>query len=379
MKLCHLLDIDLLEDHITNKLVTVQRHPTLPLRILNYSHLAQHENKWGDGTIDYCRGLIVDDNDLVIARPFKKFHNFQTPGIPETLEENLPKTIPTITKKLDGSLGIYWYYNGQEGIATRGSFTSPQALWATKWYHEHMKIRHGHGYGMKVEWAIDTTPLFEIIYPENRIVVRYDFEGLVLLGMVDIGQGFEWDYNSVLDAAMFNNFRITERLNKPLEQLKEANIENEEGYVLTYFNRNAPPLKIKIKMADYVRLHKIVTGMNARSVWELLSTGKDFENLSEMPEPFQKWMNSWVDKLVTEYNQIFHQAYELYKQCPTVDTEVEPYRDYRKRFALWVQKEAPKQYHSLLFAMLDNQDPSPVIWKMIKPRGDDQTFRTESE
>ena len=39
-----------------------------------------------------------------------------------------------------------------------------------------------------------TTPLFEIIYPENRIVVKYDFEGLVMIGIVDIQTGYERNY-----------------------------------------------------------------------------------------------------------------------------------------------------------------------------------------
>jgi RNA ligase len=255
-------------------------------------------------------------------------------------------------------------------------------VWATKWYHEHMEIRHGHGFGMNVEWAVDTTPLFEIIYPENRIVVDYDFEGLVLLGMVNIEKGFEWDYNSVLDAAMFNNFRITEKLEGlPLSLLKEMNVENEEGYVLTYFNRDAPPLKIKIKMANYVFLHKIVTGMNARSVWELLSTGKDIDAFKNTPEPFQKWLKCWVKELTKQYNAIWDIVQETFSRRPNSDIDPElfkQYREFRKWFALFVRNE-PKKYHSALFALIDNQDVSPVIWKMIKPRGDDQSFRTEGE
>ena len=141
MKLNQLLDIELLNKHRAAGFVGVQFHPTLPLRIYNYTHLAQYDGKaWGDGTIDYCRGLIVDNEDEIIARPFKKFHNLNTANIPETCEENLPAQEPIVSAKLYGSLGIYYWYDGQEGIATRGSFTSPQAVWATNWYKERQKI-----------------------------------------------------------------------------------------------------------------------------------------------------------------------------------------------------------------------------------------------
>ena len=43
---------------------------------------------------------------------------------------------------------------------------------------------------------------------------------------------------------------------------------------------NGAAVKVKVKMADYLRLHKIITGMNARSVWELLSSGKGTEDSS---------------------------------------------------------------------------------------------------
>ena len=100
MKLNQLLDMELLNKHRAAGFVGVQFHPTLPLRIYNYTHLAQYDGKaWGDGTIDYCRGLIVDNEDEIIARPFKKFHNLNTASIPETCEENLPTDHPHIIEK----------------------------------------------------------------------------------------------------------------------------------------------------------------------------------------------------------------------------------------------------------------------------------------
>ena len=378
MKLDSLLDKDELSRLLTEGLVGVQHHPTLPLRIFNYTQRAQYAGQWG-GAIDYCRGLIVDDKDNVIERPFKKFFNLNTSSIPETMEANLPQSKPIITTKMDGSLGIYWYYDGHEGIATRGSFTSPQALWATDWYMKHRKIQHGDGYGGTVEWPIETTTLFEIIYPENRIVVKYDFEGLVVLGMVDIEKGFEWAYEDFSFHAQFNQFRVTKKIDGvSLMKLKEANIENEEGYVLTYLKRDAPPLKVKVKMADYLRLHKIVTGMNARSVWELLSSDTNMSQFEHTPEHFKKWYFFWRDKLLQEYDDVLFDAVRFWRNRPKRSAE-DTDRSYRAVFAQYVRTFAPEPLRGVLFAMLDNKNIDPIVWKIVKPRGDDATFRTEGE
>lgn len=55
MKLKHLLDRDLLVKHMEEGFVSRQEHPFLPLAIYNYTHKAQYEPRWGDGTIDQCR------------------------------------------------------------------------------------------------------------------------------------------------------------------------------------------------------------------------------------------------------------------------------------------------------------------------------------
>ena len=286
MRLYDLVDPILLFDHVEKGFVSVQRHPTLPLFIYNYTQKATFENVWGDGTIDYCRGLIVCNSGdrcyEIISRPFKKFHNLNTTSIPETLEENLPNTTPTITAKLDGSLGILWQFEGEYGIATRGSFTSPQATWATTLLKERVKGLVPHRYhSTNLPTNSDSTYLFEIIYNDNRIVVDYPFEDIVLIGLVNKETGEEACYETVVAVAASRGFRCVEQITgRSIHDCKADNIPNHEGYVISYDRLGTDPLKVKIKMEDYVRLHKIVTGMNPRSIWEKLSTGQDIDQLS---------------------------------------------------------------------------------------------------
>jgi RNA ligase len=159
--------LDLLNKYFDEGLVVKQTHPTLPLTIWNYSLKTQYDNLWDEVTLQ-ARGLVTDENGNVVARTFKKFFNLEEKKFTPTSDFD-------VYEKMDGSLGIFFYYEGGWIMATRGSFTSDQAV---------------KGYEMMFKYDFTSlhknyTYLFEIIYPENRIVVQYDFEDLVLLGMIE--------------------------------------------------------------------------------------------------------------------------------------------------------------------------------------------------
>lgn len=375
MKLYELVNQELLSKHLNEGFVSVKTHPELPLRIYNYTHQAQyaHPMMWGDDTIDYCRGLIVDNQDEIISRPFKKFHNFQTAGIPETFPENFPNVEPIITKKYDGSLGIYYKFENFEGIATRGSFTSEQAIWATKWYQEHFSSK-------PAIWIPNYTPLFEIVYPENRIVVDYDFSGLVLLALVNNRTGAELPQRKLEVGGRYNGVRTVEFIQgKSIEELLALDNKNEEGFVVSYPTEphklfEGEPVKVKIKMADYCRLHRIVTGLNPRAIWESVSDpNANAIDVSELPLPVQDWVGKWIAKLQAEFDQIEQDARIVYTNRP-IQT-VTDQKFYRKECAMYMLSLKDKQHlKGLFFMQLDDKDITRAIWDMIEPKADDRSF-----
>src|SRR5882757_9645331 len=94
---------DLAEFHkaVDDRYVRVQEHPTLPFFIANYTEQAQYDKYWTPVTRQ-CRGLIFDENDNVISRPYPKFFNYG-----DELAGQLDLDAPAfMTDKLDGSLGI---------------------------------------------------------------------------------------------------------------------------------------------------------------------------------------------------------------------------------------------------------------------------------
>ena len=377
MKLQELLDIKRLDWLRDNRFVSMQSHPSLPLRIYNYTHVAQYDSKiWGDGTIDYCRGLIADDENNIIARPFMKFWNLNTIFIPESQEANLPKTTPTITEKLDGSLGILWRYKSEYGVASRGSFTSPQAQWATNWLKEGIdkQILGIPPDGSPYTW------LFEIIYDANRIVLKYSREELVLLARIDEETGAECNHEVTREVGIRHGFSVARQIrNKNIYDLLLENKKNEEGYVVTYSRGDKmPPLKVKIKFEDYCRIHKVVTGMNPRGIWELLKANKGLENLESYPEHFEKWLRGWGSKLMTQFQSLSTDLYKIFEDKPEALDDGDT-RQYRKDCALYFQSFNRPELTGAFFLLLDGKDPSEKLWDLVEPRGDDKSFREGDE
>ncbi len=106
MQLDRLLDMTKLAWLVDNGFVNKNTHPLLPLDIYNYTHRAQFDGDWNDGVLKHCRGLIVDHDGYIVARPFAKFHNLNTASIPETMMANLPPVAPLITESLTFMPGV---------------------------------------------------------------------------------------------------------------------------------------------------------------------------------------------------------------------------------------------------------------------------------
>ena len=363
-KLSEIMNIETLESLISEGYISRKYHKEFPLAILNYTHRAQYEPNlvWGE-EMSWSRGLIYNTETFeIVSTPFKKFWNFSDSRHPETLEENLPSDIPLITTKMDGSLIILYTWEGQNYCATRGSFESDQAKWATNWLQtNYPRLEPIKGY----------TLLFECIYNENRIVISYDFEGLIVLGAVSNETGTELSRSNLKSYCTAMGLTLVKDHRKDLLTCKSEDISNEEGYVATYANG----LKIKIKFENYCQLHRIVTGLNPRSIWELKRDGKytqitDWLLDPKMPEEFKSWLEKWNKQLCIDYEDILLKAETIFSSTPKNLS--------RKETALFFLNEDNKKYAKLLFALLDGHSIAPLILKMIEPKATD-TFRADGE
>jgi RNA ligase len=384
-----------LEKYYQDGLLLKQTHPKYDLTIWNYSPKVQYERLWDEITIQ-CRGLVTNSNGEIVARPFKKFFNY---------EEHKPEEIPNenfeVYEKMDGSLGILFYYEeeltderryniwfnnnyetgmerffdpnnlpdfdnpyyeptpktkGEWIIATRGSFTSPQSIKGRELLEKYDYNR----------LAKDYTYLFEIIYPENRIVCNYDFEDLILLGMIHTKTGDEVNIHNDdnQDIRLKNliknlNLKIVtlyKTWGEGYDLLKEEISNDKEGYVIRFKNG----FRMKIKGEEYKRLHRILTNISNRDIWEYLKDYKPFDEiLDKVPDEFYDWVKNTADALVGKYEELEKKSLidfaRIIKSCNIDD---------RKCFAL----EALKCNNpSILFSMLDKKDYKDIIWKIIYP------------
>lgn len=257
MHLYDLIDPDELALMRKDGFVREQYHHDLPLAILNYSDTCAYAKAWNPTTLA-CRGLIYETvTGYVMARPWEKFFNYGETGAELDLDAEAE-----VTNKADGSLGILY---GDGRIATRGSFHSEQAEHATRLYRE----RYMDGVRAKAtSWNRDLnlTYLFEIIYPTNRIVLDYGrMDDLVLLGAVEIDTGRPIGPNDLPEwpgprTEVFPAHSLREALALP-------DRANAEGVVVRLCDSST---LVKIKQADYVALHRIVTNTSARHLWEYL-------------------------------------------------------------------------------------------------------------
>lgn len=365
MHLFDYVDKDKLGQQIADGMIKDHVHPRLPLRILNYTQKAQFTPAlWNDVT-DKCRGLIYNAATLeIVARGFVKFWNYADSRHSETMPENFPASVPFITRKYDGSLGVLYCFEGPWAVATRGSFTSDQATWATRWLNT---SRH------PFVWPDGFTPLVEIIYPENQIVVNYEWSGLVLLAGVKNSTGEEMSRDVLEELADKNNLRLAEEFHCPIDECVSDDHENEEGYVVSWPRQGTWPLRVKIKMETYCRLHKLLTQTNPVTIWEMLKDGKCVNELTkDVPKEFADWATAVESKLLSDYTAIESAALAgmlTYGGEKNVSTPED-----RKQFALYATKKQPLT--PVLFAMLDRKNHSPIIWKMIRPKGN-ETFKVD--
>lgn len=326
---------------VAERYIRVQRHPTLPLRVYNYTERAQFGRVWNAETLT-CRGLIVDDADRIVARPLRKFFNLSEYAA--TFLPPLPVEPFVVFEKVDGALGIRYPTPDGPALATRGSFTSDQALWATAYYRR----RYG-----GIPAPPNVTYLFEIVAPQFRVVVDYgDREDLVLLAVIDNATGLDLPLPTDWPGPVVERFDgLTD-----LAQIVTQQRDNAEGFVIRY----ASGLRVKIKHAEYLRLHRILLGLSNVAVWEQLAAGGDLDAYAgSVPDEWYGWLQATVADLRARYAEIEQAVQEEFARV----REEAGLTD-RKTFALAVQQS---RYRQLLFLLLDGRDYRQQLWRLLKP------------
>lgn len=329
-----------LDEYVKMGLLRSQTNDIGTLTIYVYTELTQYDRLWNSITRQ-ARGLVVDNNSRCVVRCLPKFFNDNEP---EALLER-PRIVDpanlVVQDKLDGSL-IQVANDLEHGlvITSKGSFNSDQARWARQIiderYADHAVFEHG------------LTYIFELIHPDNRIVIDYgDRRELILLAVVEAETGKDRD----IYTSRFQDFARADKLDPAtltnVEALNDDGLS--EGVVANFGG-----YRVKIKTSEYLRLHRIVTDFTPKRVWEALSNGDSLE-FDNMPEEFQVWLDETAAKFESEFQALDIAIRDEYERAKGMsDKELGLSSDFK--------------YKGSVFMLRNGRDITPSIWKQIKPR-----------
>lgn len=319
--------------------------------ILNYTELATFEKRWNKYTMS-ARGLILDLTDMnnngkiyILARPFEKFFNY---GENLDYQKDIDfSKITSVMEKMDGSLGISYFFNNEIRFATRGSFKSEQAKRATEiWMN---KYRDKFSIDRYLE--LPYTLLVEIIYPENRVVVDYgDTEDLVLIGGIDIFKESDysifspcdWSYSRLKEYANFLEMPIAKQYNfdniEDIIKLKSKISANEEGWVIRFDNDK----RLKIKGEEYINVHRVMHGLSDRAKVKAWADNDLEKYIMMLPEEFRKEIEDFAIELDKIENELYNALTALFQYIKESSKD-------RKEFAIYVNSVISKECRKFMF------------------------------
>lgn len=270
---------DLQDFIIAEKQKRISAHRQGNLIGFKYTNETIYKQDWDIVTLN-SRGIVFDLNTgNVVARPFRKFFNYQeyfdVNGNHSHLYDILPKKwLPNLQgtarymEKVDGSLGIVFYnpYTKKWQVKTGGSFDSEQAIWAQKWFDKNINTDY---------LLFGVTYLFEIISPEDIHPIHYDYEGMVLLSGIPLRVQYELSISALtglankLGCRMAQVYEFDNFLNA-VEWAKKLP-KTQEGLVITFENG----FKCKAKSDDWCQLAKMFEGLNKWNIWVAYDVEKD--------------------------------------------------------------------------------------------------------
>ncbi|MEU4067258.1 RNA ligase [Streptomyces wedmorensis] len=384
-----LMPSDELTDALEEGHITRKRHPELPLSIYTYTRACQYAQHWNLATTR-CRGLVADDaTGRIVALPLPKFFNLSEHATGRPYAPPLPDEPFEVYDKVDGSLGVIFHYEDRWHAASKGSFTSAQAGWAQR----HLDAADTSGLVPGV------TYLAEILHPHNRIVVNYgDRRDLVLLA------AFDRDGTEIALAEAAAAWRPVGSVVRTwpamsvaeLTALTESNTlpggvpatgTDAEGFVLRF----ASGLRAKAKLTEYVRLHKVLTGVTERDIWRghgiqrfaavpaarlangigcavadvEASGGKPLDALLEqVPDEFDAWVREVVARLEEEADRRERAVDEAYTRLAHLAGD-------RGAFARAAAGVPDRGLRAALFLRLDGRPTDLLVWRQIRPDATD--------
>jgi hypothetical protein len=206
------------------------------------------------------RGTAFDNTTGKIIRlAYEKFFNLGE--FPESDARLNFNDDHLITQKLDGSLIAPMYTKEGTCLGTRAGVTDVSAM--ATFFKLGSDIDYD-GFIETCQKVFHATPIFEFCSRQNRVVIDYPEDMLVLTGIRYINNGRMMSYLLMLSCAKDFNIPVVKKLvsinQSSLDEFKQqiADLKGEEGVVIRF---NISGHTVKLKGSEYVLQHRAVDSL----------------------------------------------------------------------------------------------------------------------
>lgn len=310
-----------------------QTNPDGSLSIYTYSTKTEMEDHWNPITL-MTRGLVVANEDSRVVAPcIPKFFNINQPHAAH-IDLRSPGVI--ITEKNDGYL-IQIVRDPEYGlvVTSKGSFVSPMAIKAKSMVSDYAEeFEEGRLYVCEL--------CCNFPGDQGTIVTRWKDESLVCFAIRDM-DGKELELQNLPKCLR----KVQEFTPSAAEDYLQRN--DVEGVVLRLGQE-----RVKVKTQHFLQMHRMISNISKKRVWELLSSGQRVEEL-DLPDEFIQMMLDWQKEMLEQIDywkaniDLYASIFQGFSNkdvatCPTL----------------------PQFYKSALLAQRAGKDLAPMLWRQLK-------------
>lgn len=237
---------------------------TMPHLIsLKYDMIAVQElSTQGHPLVREARGIVLDsaDNYRIVSRAFNRFYNTG-----QVEADEIDWSTARVLEKLDGSLILCSWYNGEWLISTSGSAEASGEVngFGKSFAELFWETLDANGYELP-ETDPGITLIFELTSPMNKIVVFQKEADLTLLGGRDLRTQVELIAEDMRSLYMPTAKTVRAFPLRTMAEIEAALATNNplsmEGYVVC----DAAFRRVKVKDPAYIRLHSMRDGCTPR-------------------------------------------------------------------------------------------------------------------
>lgn len=306
-----------------------------------------------------CRGLVFNSEGRVIARRLHKFFNVNERD--ETRAERVDLTEPhVILEKLDGSMITSLPLNGEIHWATKMGIND-----ISRGAGRFAESNTGYVDLAQAMAAEDCTPIFEWCSRQQRIVIDYPVDRLVLTAVRHNLTGEYLSYDAMVELANSFNVEVVKALNgsvKNMNELMEQTrvLKDAEGYVIRFHNGHM----LKLKAEEYLLFHKTKDNLNLEKNVLAMLVDEKVDDLKAFMlaedrlrvEQFENAFWSGINETVQEYERFYAER--------VVARNLD-----RKRFALEMLPNAKKTdpfIHVMVFGQFEGHNVRNMVLDLVR-------------